>query len=132
MRPTRDETYEPCGGPCGVSTGVSTGVEHRIDRRHVGKMRATQVRVVQQDQVIRLPVEPPDDIRHGVCHATEVHRNVRRLTKQSAVRIKHRTGVIESILDVRRECRASQHHPHLVAHGLHATLKQRQFDTVDA
>ena len=123
-----DEANKPRGAP---HTRL-LDMKHRIDRSHVWEMRATKVRIIQQDQVVWLPVEPLDDVRHGVRHAAEVHRDMRRLTKQPTVRIEHRTGVVEPVLDVRRERRAPQHYPHLVANRLHATLKQRQFDAVDA
>ena len=120
MRPARDEANEFCG------------VKYRIDSSHVGKMRATKIWIIQQNQVVRLPDESFDDVRHGVSHAAEVHGDVCRLAKQSTVQIKHRAGIVEPVFDVRRECRTPQHYPHLVANCLHATLKQRQFDAVDA
>ena len=45
-----------------------------------------------------------------------MHRNVGRIGHQIAVRVEHRAGEIEPLLDVHRVGRVAQHHPGLLCH----------------
>ncbi len=51
-------------------------------------------------------------VANGVIHRPEVHRDMRCIGKQIAVRIENRAGEIQTFLDVYRQCGFLQHRAH--------------------
>ena len=68
-------------------TAVLGPVEERCDEGDVREVRPAQVGIVQDHHVSRCRPESLDDPRHREGHAAEVHRDVRGLGRQPALRV---------------------------------------------
>ena len=90
--------------------------EHRRDHRDVGQVRAAVVRRVQHEHVAGLhrAGAPVDDRAHAFAHRAEMHRHVRRVGDQVALRVEQRAGEIEALLDVDRVRGVRERHAHLL------------------
>ena len=90
---------------------------HGCHHRDIRQMRTTVCRVIGQDHVAvahrqRLAQRP-----HTQSQRPEMHRHVRRVHDQVAVRIEQRTGVIQPLLHVRGDRRPLEHLTHLGGDG---------------
>ena len=61
------------------------------DKRDVGQMRTTQIGIIDNDHITGTPFQPLHDVPHGIGHAPQVHRDMRRLRAQQPARVEYRT-----------------------------------------
>ncbi|GBD41956.1 hypothetical protein HRbin39_01343 [bacterium HR39] len=94
----------------------AVAAEDRHDHRHVGKMRAAVVGVVQAVGVARLhgAAARADHRAHRFAHGAEVHRHVGRVGDEEAVAVEDGAGEIEPLLDIDRVGGVLQYHAHLL------------------
>ena len=107
--------------PVGDEADQLTLFKHRGDQGHIGQVGPPQVGVVDDQHVARRPVSRPDQFLHGIRHAAEMHRDMRRLSAESAVRVEHGAGEIQPVLDVGGKRGLAQNRPHFLADGIDAT-----------
>ena len=92
------------------------GQIHRGDHRHIGQMGATVVGVVEHKHIAGLhaAVVFGDHGFDALAHRAQVHRHVRRIGDQVALRVKQRTRKIQSLFDVDRVRGVLQLQTHLL------------------
>src|SRR5215213_9174489 len=95
-------------------------------------MRAAEKWVVQHDHIARLPFDAGHDIAHGISHAAQMHGNMRGLGAKFAFSVKHRTGEIQPVTNIWRECGAAQLRAHFFADRVHSTREQAELNGVHA
>ena len=92
------------------------GQIHRRDHRHIGQMGAAVVGVVEHKHIAGLHAALVfgDHGFDALAHRTQVHRHVRRIGDQVALRVKQRTGKIQTLFDVDRVGGVLQLQTHLL------------------
>jgi hypothetical protein len=96
-----------------LSRHIDGGIEDRSDDRQVGEMGATECRVIRQRNVSPFPLENGANRPHAKTERTQVNRNVRSVHYESTLAIQEGAREVQPLLDVDRDCRASQSLPHL-------------------
>lgn len=108
-------------------------VEHRRHDGHVGQMCAAVVRIVDGVHVAgpHRAVVAAQHFPDGLPHGAEVHRDVRCVGDQVAVRVEEGAGEVEPLLDVDGVGGVLQAHAHLLGDGHEEVVEDLQHDRVD-
>ena len=108
----------------GRRLGVFVAIEDRNDHRDVGQVRAAAIGIVEHIGVAAPDAAPVarsaarlDDRADALAHRAEVHRDVRRIGDQRALRVEDRAGEIEPLLDVHGRRGGLQRDAHLLGDG---------------
>ena len=119
--------------PVGHPGDEPPSVEHRPNQGQIVEVCSPGIGVV--DRVlrpgIRFASESFDDGCDRGRHRAEVDGDVLCLRKHLARRHEDRGRAIGALLDVRRECRAPQHHPHVVGEGGEAAASDLEAGGID-
>ena len=110
-------------------------VEHRHRHRHIGRVGAALVGVVEDHDVARLQLrhrEPLQRCRGREVHRGDVHRAVGGLADQLPVRIEDRVGVIDHVVDDRRERGLLKHLAHALGRVLERATQDLERDRIQA
>jgi len=96
--------------------GVVVAQEHRGDDGDVRQMRAAVVGRVEHEHVARLhrARTPVDDRADTLAHRPQMHRHMRRIGDQVALRVEQRARKVETLLDVHGVRRVRERHAHLL------------------
>ena len=78
----------------------------RSDDSDIGQMSTSQIGVVENQNIIGMPVKLLDNVRHGIGHTAQMDRNMSGLCAKQPTTIKQGAGKIEAILDIGRKSRA--------------------------
>ena len=110
------------------------GAEHRHDHRDVGQMGAAVVGVVQRVDVARpqAVAAQAQDRAHALAHRAQMHRHVRRIGDQHAVRIEHGAGEVQALLHVDRVGGVLQRHAHLLGDRHEQVVEDLEHDRIGA
>jgi len=92
--------------------------KHRRNHSDIGQMRAATIGRVEHEGVAlrHIRVEPHDGL-DAVGHRPQMHRNMRCIGDQMALRVKDGAREIEALFDVHRPCGVGQGRTHLIRHG---------------
>ena len=101
-------------GPGHGKTDQAGSSEYRGHDGHIRQVGAPHIRIINHQQVARLPVPITDQIRHGVGHGPQMHRDMGRLGTQPALCIENGAGEIQAILDIGRQSAQTQYRAHLI------------------
>ncbi len=104
--------------------------KHWSDQGDVRQVCAAEERVVEHEHIAWIPAPGRNHLVHRKGHAAKVHRNVRRLSDQLALRVEQRTGIVEPFANVGREGRPLERAAHFIANRFHSAGKEAQFDGI--
>ena len=93
-------------------------------------MRAATKRIVQNDDVARLHRQMIDGRAHGQRHRAKMHRQMITLRDGLARGVIDRAGVVETLLDVRREAGAAERDSHLFRDGDEEVFEDFELDWI--
>ncbi len=107
-------------------------VEHRADDGHVGQVRPAVVRVVDGVDVAgpQGARVAPEHLLDGLPHRPEVHRDVRGVGHQAAVRVEQGAGEVQALLDVDGVGGVLQSYAHLLGDRHEEVVEHFEHDGV--
>ena len=105
--------------------------KHRRDDGHIGQVRAAAIRIVRDEHIARLHCRVVgDDLLDRLAHRAQMHRNVRRIDDQIALRREDRATEIEPLLHVHAHRRIAERDAHLLGDGREVVVEDLQEDRI--
>ena len=91
--------------------------ENRAHQSHIGKVRTSRIRIVQNSNITRAQFESIDHGSNRIGSAPEMNRDMRRLRYQARLSIEERAGKIPPLTNIDAHRGATQEPARLLAHG---------------